>query len=82
MGRVKDFAMWLAESIYLHRWSEKQIINSVITQHPDSRRPCVQRWLREQIKIVKDNPTLYKSMLDKQGESNVRASLHPNQKMG
>lgn len=68
MGRVKDFAVWLAESIYLHHWSEEQIITSITNQYPESQRFGVQIWLREQIKIVKENPTLYKSMLDKQGE--------------
>jgi hypothetical protein len=68
MGSVKAFAMWLAECIYLHQWSDEQIITSITTQHPDGQRLGVQIWLREQINIVKENPSLYKSMLDKQGE--------------
>jgi hypothetical protein len=64
MGRVKEFAMWLAESIYLYKWSDEQIITSFTNQHLDSQRPDVQIWLHEQIQVVRENPKLYQSMFD------------------
>jgi hypothetical protein len=63
MGAVKSFAMWLAERVYLSRWSDEEIITNVKSQYPDFQRARILDWLRIQIQTVRENPDLYQVII-------------------
>ena len=65
MGRVKEFAMWLAEIVYLRRWSEEQILSALASRYPDIRDAEMEAWLRKQIHIVEGNPQQYRPLCSK-----------------
>lgn len=64
MGRVKELAMWLAESVYISHWSDEEIINALANLYPDVQQVRLNNWLFEQIHVVRENPKLYQSMFD------------------
>jgi len=64
MGRVKELAMWLAESVYICHWSDEEIMTALASHYPDIQQAGLDVWLREQIQVVRENPKLYQSMFD------------------
>ncbi len=64
MGRVKELAMWLAESVYIRQLSDDEIMTILASRYPDIQQDGLDVWLREQIKVVRENPKLYQSMFD------------------
>ena len=64
MGRMKEFAMWLSESVYIRQLSDDEIMTILAGRYPDIQKDGLDIWLREQIQIVRDNPKLYQSMFD------------------
>jgi hypothetical protein len=64
MGRVKELAMLLAESVYIRHWSDDEIMTILTNRYPDIQKDGLDVWLREQIKAVRENPKLYQSMFD------------------
>ena len=59
MGRVKEFALWLADCVYQRQMSDRSIIESVNLNNSHGQHDDFNRWLREQIQIVRKNPQLY-----------------------
>lgn len=59
MGRMKQFAFWLADCVYHMRMSDDSIVDSVDLVNPQEQYDDFNRWLREQILIVRNNPQLY-----------------------
>ena len=60
MGRVKQFAFWLAEQIYKKKLSDAEIAKqSALTWDIPQPNPS-SKWLDEQIQAVRNNPELYK----------------------
>lgn len=59
MGRVKEFAFWLADCVYLRHMSNEAIAESVNLVNLKGQQDDFNRWLREQIQIVRKNPQLY-----------------------
>ena len=59
MGRVKEFAYWLALCVSEHGISEEEIvvITSIQLEDPDG--PDKSSWLRRQIKYIKQNPEVF-----------------------
>jgi len=64
MGRMKEFAMWLSESVYIRQLSDDEIMTILASRYPDIQKDGFDAWLREQIQIVRNNPKLYHSMFD------------------
>jgi hypothetical protein len=64
MGKVKELAMWLAESVYIRQWSDYEIMTILTSRYPDIQKDGLDDWLHEQIQVVRENPQLYKSMFD------------------
>jgi hypothetical protein len=64
MGRMKELAMWLSVSVYIHQLSDKEIMTILASRYPDIQKDGLDIWLREQIKAVRENPKLYQSMFD------------------
>jgi hypothetical protein len=64
MGRVKELSIWLAESVYIHHWSDEEIMNTLAKLYPDIQQARIDNWLREQIQVVRENPKLYQSMFN------------------
>ena len=59
MGRVKEFAFWLAECVYQKQMSDRAIVESINLVNPYDRHDGFNRWLRAQIHIVRTNPHIY-----------------------
>ena len=59
MGQVKNFALWLSESIYSRHMSNEAILSALAARYPDGDLDRSREWLLEQIRIVKTNPQLY-----------------------
>ena len=59
MGRVKEFALWLADCVYQREMSDKAIVESINLVNPYDRHDGFNRWLRAQIQIVRKNPHIY-----------------------
>jgi hypothetical protein len=64
MGRMKELAMWLSESVYIRHWSDEEIMTNLASLYPDIQQAGLDIWLREQIQVVRENPELYQSMVD------------------
>ncbi len=64
MGRVKELAMWLAESVYILNLSDEEIMTALADHYPGIEQAGLDDWLREQIQVVKENPELYQSIFD------------------
>jgi len=64
MGRMKELAMWLSESVYIRQLPDDEIMTILASRYPDIQKDGLDIWLREQIQIVRDNPKLYQSMFD------------------
>ena len=64
MGRMKELAMWLSESIYIRKLSDDEIMAILGNRYPDIQKDGFDVWLREQIQAVRENPNLYQSMFD------------------
>jgi hypothetical protein len=64
MGRVKELAMWLAESVYISHWSDDEIMTSLTSRYPDIQQSGLDDSLLEQIQVVRENSRLYQSMFD------------------
>ena len=64
MGRMKEFAMWLSESVYIRQLSDDEIMTILAGRYPDIQKDGLDIWLREQIQAVRENPKLYQSMFD------------------
>jgi hypothetical protein len=64
MGRMKELAMWLSESVYIRHLSDDEIMTILASRYPDIQKDGLDIWLREQIKVVRENPNLYQSMFD------------------
>lgn len=58
MGGMKAFASKLAKMVYERRMTDQQIIGEFANspQAPD------ELWLRQQIRVVRQNPQIYKAM--------------------
>ena len=59
MGRVKEFALWLAECVYQWEMSDRAIVESVNLVNPHEKHDDFNRWLCAQIQIVRTNPHIY-----------------------
>jgi hypothetical protein len=64
MGRVKELAMLLADSVYISHLSDEEIMMALAKRYPDIRKDGLDSWLREQIQVVRENPNLYQEMVD------------------
>ena len=64
MGRMKELAMWLSESVYIRQLSDDEIMTILAGRYPDIQKDGLDIWLREQIQTVRENPKLYQSMFD------------------
>ena len=62
MGRMKELAMWLSESVYIRQLSDDEIMTILVSRYPDIQKDGFDVWLREQIQAVRENPKLYQSM--------------------
>ena len=62
MGRVKEFALWLAESVYLLGMSDEAIISACRLQDMDADNINRKQWIKAQIDVVRDNPQIYEAM--------------------
>lgn len=62
MGRVKEFAVWLAECVYQFEMNDEEIISACRLKdtYGDSLDP--KHWLQEQIDTVRDNPQVYQNL--------------------
>ncbi len=58
MGQIKEFAIDLARMVYMRRMSDRDIVETLMTRGFTDR-----EWLRNQIRIVRDNPGIYKTMM-------------------
>ena len=59
MGKVKSqFAPQLARMVYERRLSDFEIVQEY-SNHPN---PPNELWLRQQIRVVRSNPQIYKPM--------------------
>lgn len=58
MGGMKAFASRLAKMVYERRMTDQQIVDEFghNPQSPD------ELWLRQQIRVVRQNPQIYKAM--------------------
>ena len=63
MSCMKEFVVWLAESVYQYRMSDGEIYRSFLvkTNSQDSEETIT--WLREQIQVVRDDPKTYQNFL-------------------
>ena len=59
MGRVKEFALWIAECVYQRQMSDEAIVESVNLVNPYEQYDDINCWLRKQIQVVRNNPQLY-----------------------
>lgn len=64
MGRMKELAMWLSESVYSRQLSDDEIMTILASRYPDIQKDGLDVWLREQIQAVRENPKFYQSMFD------------------
>ena len=58
MGRMKEYALYLASMIYQQKMSDEQIINTTVAEWGIESTD----WIKDQIKVVRENPKLYKEM--------------------
>ena len=60
MGRLKEFAFWLAKQIYVKKLSDAEITKQfALTWDLPQPKPS-SKWLDEQIQAVRNNPELFK----------------------
>lgn len=59
MGRVKEFAFWLAECVYDRQMSNQEIICTVNSPWSETYQEEYDKWLSEQIQAVRNNPQIY-----------------------
>ena len=65
MGRVKEFAFWLTDCVYYSNMSDAQIISTFKKSlAEDDSQDDTDHWLREQIEAVRDNPEIYRGMVE------------------
>lgn len=62
MGRVKEFAVWLAECVYVDEMSDEEILLACHQDTKANRHADRQQWLVEQIKTVRSHPETYQDM--------------------
>ena len=67
MGQMKAFGMKLARMIYENKMSDEQIINIIKQRYPASTSGPDDKWLKEQIKAVRDNPKAWRSISRRDG---------------
>jgi hypothetical protein len=59
MGRVKEFAFWLAEQVYVKKLSNAEIVKQFSLTWDCPQQSPKSTWLEEQIQIVRSNPEIY-----------------------
>ena len=59
MGRVKEFAFWLADCVYDRHMSDMDIIFTAKSKWSETYQEEYDSWLSEQIKAVRNNPQIY-----------------------
>ena len=59
MGRVKEFAFWLAECVYDQQMSDQEIIYTANSPWSETHQEEYDNWLSEQIEAVRNNPQIY-----------------------
>jgi len=60
MGRVKEFAIWLAECVYEDQMSEEEILSYIdldAESHPER-----QQWVEQQLETIRTHPDTYKPL--------------------
>ena len=75
MGRVKEFALWLADCVYQQQMSDEAIVEFVNLVNPHAEFDQLNRWLIEQIQIIRRNPKLYDPSDDNKSSTCGRISF-------
>ena len=63
MGRMKDFAVWLASCIVQHEMSDEEIFTKFNQREDAKRMKNAEPWLKEQIQTVRKNPNQYRQLM-------------------
>ena len=63
MGRMKDFAVWLASCIVQHEMSDEEILTKFNQREDAKRIKDAEPWLKKQIGIVRKNPSQYRQLM-------------------
>ena len=63
MGRMKDFAVWLASCIVQHEMSDEEILSKFNQREDAKKMNNAEPWLKEQIQTVRKNPNHYRQLM-------------------
>lgn len=63
MGRMKDFAVWLASCIVQHEMGDEEILAKFNQREDAKRMKNAEPWLKEQIQTVRKNPNQYRQLM-------------------
>ena len=63
MGQVKQFAVWIAECVYVRRMSDQKIFESIPLTGSEQEQDPIIHWLREQITTVREHPDIFSQMV-------------------
>ena len=63
MGRLKDFAVWLASCVFQHEMSDEEILSKFNQREDAKRMKNAEPWLKKQIGIVRKNPNQYRELM-------------------
>ena len=63
MGRLKDFAVWLASCIVQHEMSDEEILSKFNQREDAKQMKNAEPWLKKQIGIVRKNPNQYRELM-------------------
>jgi len=58
MSYMKQFAKQMAHDVYQLKKTDKEIILSIKSDHPE----VSEEWIKSQIQCVRDNPKLFKGI--------------------
>ena len=60
MGRVKEFAFWLASCVYERGMSDDGIVDMLRYQRDEFREDVDASWIRLQISHIRNQPEVYR----------------------
>ena len=63
MGRVKEFAVWLASCVLQHEMSDEEIVSKFKQRQDGQRMKDAEPWLKGQIETVRKNPSQYRELM-------------------
>lgn len=63
MGRLKEFAVWLASCVIQHEMSDEEILSKFNQREDAKAMKNAEPWLKEQIQTVRKNPSQYRALM-------------------